>query len=229
MRSSIHRRVLSSKLARGLPVIVSKCGCAIMDVAYLKQRQTRFSNLSCAARKSRRKEFVAPAWVCRSSRRLCLPTAAMCGSSMPNPAHVLRWPGLFLLFSLTISGCAWIPLQLHAIPPLEYLSTALDATPDQREKMWRHARKGDGSRESELRIAVMQSLPGHTGYDAPAARRHLQALRGGAAPDEVAAVAQLRLAEMHAEDALRDENQSLRQRLSQLVDIERSMVARDRP
>jgi len=106
----------------------------------------------------------------------------------------------------------------------------LDATPDQREKMWRHARKGDGSRESELRIAVMQSLPGHTGYDAPAARRHLQVLRGGtASDDEIAAVAQLRLAEMHAEDALRDENQSLRQRLSQLVDIERSMVARDRP
>ncbi|MDB5985995.1 MAG: hypothetical protein JWR16_1048 [Nevskia sp.] len=95
--------------------------------------------------------------------------------------------------------------------------------------MWRHARKGDGSRESELRIAVMQSLPGHTGYDAPAARRHLQALRAASPPDEIAAVAQLRLAEMHTDDALRDENQSLRQRLSQLVDIERSMVARDRP
>jgi hypothetical protein len=75
-----------------------------------------------------------------------------------------------------------------------------------------------------LRVALLQSVPHHSGYDPARAREQLDALASRSpASRDVAMVARLRLAEMGETAACRSEATELRARLSRVVDIERRL------
>ncbi len=99
----------------------------------------------------------------------------------------------------------------------------MNARPERREALWRATRNSDGSQDNELRIALMQSLPDHSGYDPAAARRRLQNLLAHEPQADVAGIARLRLAELKTADACSDEQTLLRQRLAKMVEIERTL------
>ena len=126
---------------------------------------------------------------------------------------------------LLLSGCAALfPRQYSAVDHLAFLTRALDADPKGREALWRSYGHGDASDESQLRVALLQSVPGHSGYDPAAARVRLDALAGqNPAPVEVASVARLRLAEMNETVECRTDATELRARLARVVDIERRL------
>jgi hypothetical protein len=126
---------------------------------------------------------------------------------------------------VALASCAsWFPRRYTAVDHLAFLSQALDADPRGRETIWRSMTGSDASDDTRLRIALMQSLPHHSGYDPAAARERLDALatRTPIAP-EVATVARLRLAEMNETAECRGEASELRQRLARVVDIERRL------
>ncbi|MGH8444063.1 MAG: hypothetical protein ACREVL_02295 [Solimonas sp.] len=103
--------------------------------------------------------------------------------------------------------------------PLEFYAAA-SASPARRETLWRgvrDARDADGG----LKLALLQSLPGHSGYDPVQARRRLLAIARGDGDD--GALARVRLAELNAAAECRAETQAMQQRLNKIVDIERSL------
>jgi hypothetical protein len=124
-----------------------------------------------------------------------------------------------------LSACALQPLlqDLGGTSEVEYLTRALKASPTARRTLWNAARDHDGTPEAQLRLAVMQSLPGHDGYDPGAAKRRLQSLSGPGRPPDVSMVARLRLAELRDDAICQGEIGKLQERLSQIVDIERSL------
>jgi len=126
---------------------------------------------------------------------------------------------------LLLSGCAALfPRQYSAVDHLSFLTRALDADPRGREALWRSYGHGDASDDTQLRIALLQSVPHHSGYDPAAARVRLDALAGQSpASVDVAAVARLRLAEMGETVECRNEATELRARLARVVDIERRL------
>ena len=126
---------------------------------------------------------------------------------------------------LLLSGCASLfPRQYAAADHVGFLTRALDADARGREALWRTYGTGDASHEARLRVALLQSVPHHPGYDPAAARAQLEALAGqNPAPRDVATVARLRLAEMSETVECRDETAELRARLARVVDIERRM------
>lgn len=126
---------------------------------------------------------------------------------------------------LLLGGCAaMFPHRYSAMDHVAFLTRALDADAKGRETLWRSYGHGDTSDETQLRIALLQSVPGHAGYDPAAARARLDALAGQSpAPLEVAAVARLRLAEMNEMVECRNEATELKARLARVVDIERRL------
>lgn len=121
-------------------------------------------------------------------------------------------------------GCALLSPRAGAADHLAYLTQALATDATGREALWRGANAADPSAEGQLRVALLQSLPNHSGHDPAAARERLAALaNGGRAPADVAAVARHRLAEMGEMAECRREADELRQRLGRVVDIERRM------
>jgi hypothetical protein len=124
--------------------------------------------------------------------------------------------------ALMVSGCAsWSPI-VDPTGNIDYLVRALRADASSREQMWRGTVPSGGSEEARLRRALMQSVPGHTGYEPAAAESALQRLADDGSGD-IASVARLRVAEMKADQACRQEVTQLRQRLSRVVDIERKL------
>jgi len=124
------------------------------------------------------------------------------------------------------SGCAAWSRHATAEDHLTFLSQALDADARTRETLWRDfgARATGGSDDALLRVALLQSLPNHSGYDAAAARVRLDALASrNPVSVQVAAMARLRLAEMGDSAECRDEVAQLKQRLARVVEIERRM------
>lgn len=124
------------------------------------------------------------------------------------------------MLSAAISGCAFTPGFADLDDPVQYLTTALNAGHERRESLWRAARRSDGSRDGELRAALMQSLPGHSGYEPGTAERRLQSLAAHAPDSDVAEVARLRLAEMKVDGQYREDAVVLQHRLDELVEIE---------
>lgn len=153
------------------------------------------------------------------------------------PARSLR----LVVASLLLAGCAGMPLY-QGMPwadapsqsgnvHLDFLLSAQAADGPSREALWQQVRNGQrGEPVADLRIALIQSLEGHSGYDSAAAERRLRALRAGKPAPAIDAVARLRLTELQdqrqyrlqAENASR-ELSNLRSRLAQLVDIERRL------
>lgn len=129
-----------------------------------------------------------------------------------------------MALSLLGSGCAAWPRGWRASDDLAFLSQALEADARARESLWKEFGATAGSSEAELRAALLQSLPGHSGYDIAAARQRLEGLAApGAVPGRVNRIARLRLAEIGEAAECRAETAELRQRLARVVDIERRM------
>lgn len=151
---------------------------------------------------------------------------------MRNLGRVSSWNGrarsLSLMLALVIAGCAHLPgIRPDAREHLEFLAQAMNASLAVREAMWQNARLDQGGAAADLRKALMQSVPDHSGYDPVAAEHGLQALLAQAPSPDVTAVAQVRLAELKAADkateACRAETAALKDRLSKVVDIERKL------
>ena len=134
-------------------------------------------------------------------------------------------PAILLALSLLASGCtAWPSRHPTSVDHLAFLSQALEADGKGRETLWRDQSGEGGSDDAQLRIALLQSLPNHSGYDATAARQRLDALAAkNPASIEVASVARLRLAQMNEGVDCRSEVAELKQRLARVVDIERRL------
>ena len=122
---------------------------------------------------------------------------------MPIRALVSGWSGrarpaaLWLALSLLASGCAAWSQNMAALDHLGFLTQALDADAKGREALWRYHAASGKSDDAQLRTALLQSLPNHSGYDPAAARERLDALASkNPASIDVASVARLRLAQM---------------------------------
>ena len=125
--------------------------------------------------------------------------------------------------ALGLSACAsWSPL-LDPTDNVDYLARALRAENTVREQIWRGTVPSGGSDEAMLRRALMQSVPGHSGYDASAAEGALQSLIDDAPAADITSIARLRLAELKADQACRQEVTQLKQRLTRVVEIERKL------
>ena len=149
---------------------------------------------------------------------------------MPIRALVSGWSGrvrpaaLWLALSLLASGCAAWSQNMAALDHLGFLTQALEADAKGREALWRYQGGGGTSNDAQLRTALLQSLPNHSGYDPAAAREHLDALASrNPASVDVAGVARLRLAQMGDDAECRSEVTELQRRLARVVDIERRL------
>jgi len=136
-----------------------------------------------------------------------------CGRA-PLAAWLLALSGL-------LGGCsAWSP-RAGAVDHVDFLAQALEADGRAREQLWQAHGAAADSDDEQLRAALLQSLPEHSGYDPAAARARLDAL--AARPGSAALVARLRLAQVANEHECRTEVTQLKQRLARVVDIERRL------
>jgi hypothetical protein len=147
---------------------------------------------------------------------------------MPALVRVSAWSGLLLLCSL--AGCAsmepmsWrLPIGGPGPEPVEFLAEALAASPPAREAMWQSLRAADPGVDQKLRMALMQSVPEHSGYNRGAAQKRLRKLLSGQLSPGQRAVAQVRLNELDSASQCQVEVQSLRQRMAAVVEIERRL------
>lgn len=101
------------------------------------------------------------------------------------------------------------------------MSNAMAATPAARESLWQSVRTPNNSDRTELRAALLQSIPDHSGYDPVIARKRLKNFIAQSPSADLVAVARVRLAELDASASCRDEVSSLRRRMTLVVDIER--------
>lgn len=133
------------------------------------------------------------------------------------------------MLSLCAGGCAELATYERddAAQNIAFLTQALNAKPERREALWRANRDGDGSDGGELRAALLQSLPDHSGYDPAAARRRLGALAARRPSREIVDLAKLRLAELRVDEDYRADLAELRERLAKLIDIERDAPRKD--
>lgn len=152
---------------------------------------------------------------------------------MHNPARRFGWPGLaplcLSLSVLLLPACGtWrLPLGSGTAAPSEmdhvrFLTAALEADSSAREALWKMAATSGKSDDSDLRVALLQSIPGHPAYDPVAARDRLQQLVARpTASASVVAVARLRLAQTQQDAATAAEIAQLKQRLARVVEIEK--------
>ncbi len=134
---------------------------------------------------------------------------------------------------LAVSGCSsWSSFSIPDIRDdsrghVDFLSRALVADGSARESMWRNTQPGKRSQDAQLRRALMQSVPGHSGYDPGAGEAALQLLLNEDPPSDIIAVARMRLAQLRTElrgaAECRQEVGQLKQRLSRVVNIERKL------
>jgi len=147
---------------------------------------------------------------------------------MPRRVHASAWRGpalcLVLSMGLLTSGCAtWLPGLYSPGDHLQFLVEAINAEPAEREALWLAAKSAPQTMGSELRLALLQSVRGHSGYNLAGAETRLQALLADDPPPSVAEVAHARLAELRQARECHNEVQSLRERIDQMVDIERNL------
>jgi hypothetical protein len=133
--------------------------------------------------------------------------------------------------TLALGACtSWGPFVHGGGPdPLTDLADVLGSDPGSRETMWLSARKDNSSPRAQLHTALLQSVPGHTGFDPGAAEHSLQALLTGDAPADVATAARARLAELKAAGNCQTRVEELRKQVTKIVEIERKMNHREKP
>ena len=136
-----------------------------------------------------------------------------------------------LMLGISQSGCALLPRYAAptALDEIQYLTIALEADPGAREALWKTAGTAGKSDEAELRVALLQSVPGHSGYDPVAAHDSLERIAARpAAPEAITTVARLRLAQVDQDAAMAAEITQLKQRLARVVEIEKRMNGKER-
>jgi len=126
---------------------------------------------------------------------------------------------------MLLGGCALQNLRLPPLEssqsPLEFYVMASSASTTRREQMWKDLRDQRGE-DAELKSALLQSLPGHSGYNASKARKRLQGIARRSSGD-ARALARVRIAELNSASECRASVQDLQKRLDKIVDIERSL------
>lgn len=148
---------------------------------------------------------------------------------MPSPEPVSSWSGpvrrsaLSCVLAGLLAACAAQPAGPRAADELEFLDHALSGSPAAREALWRETQAAGRSQETQLRLALLQSVPDHSGSDPAAAQRGLRQLLAQSPPQDLAAVARVRLDELRASNQCVGETQELRRRLAQVVNIERDL------
>lgn len=139
----------------------------------------------------------------------------------------MRASALALLAPLLLAACSVGPVHLHRGPGanehLEFLVQAFTADTAGREQMWQTTLKSPASDETSLQRALLRTVPGHSGYDIPAAEVELQALLARSPSAEIAPVARARLEDLRAANGCRQEVEALKRRLSQVADIEKRL------
>ena len=145
-----------------------------------------------------------------------VPCSGWCGR-----ARLTAW---LLALSALLGGCSAWSSRPTAVDHLEFLTQALGADGRASEELWRQIELADGSDDAQLRAALLQSLPDHSGYDLAAARARLEALAAQPGQASVASVARLRLAQLSDDNDCRREVAELKQRLARVVDIERRLT-----
>lgn len=156
---------------------------------------------------------------------------------MPNLEPASPWPGRALRTGLScalllLGGCAALQQQTGGFSSsrtennLEFLSRAMDGTASTREAMWRETQSAERSQNTQLRLALLQSVPDSSAYDSAAAQRSLRALLAQNPPEDIAVVARVRLNELRSSTQCLGETQDLRRRLAQVVNIEREIDSR---
>lgn len=150
---------------------------------------------------------------------------------MPHPEPVSGWSGRIrsassLAAVLLCTACAVHPSGADPVADLQFLHRATDGGSAEREALWRNAQNAKHTPDDALRIALLQSVPDHSGYDPAAAQQKLRALAQSPIP-EIAAVAHTRLDELRSGSQCLGETQELRRRLAQVVEIERRIDAKE--
>ena len=120
---------------------------------------------------------------------------------------------------------------------LDYLVEALDADTAQREALWQAITSDQVPNDDErhqLRRALLQSVPGHSGYAPGVAHRELAQLRNRSDYPGVAALAAIRMSALQAHWAcdeqmalLKDRVAELEDNLARIADIERQLETDD--
>lgn len=113
---------------------------------------------------------------------------------------------------------------------LNLLTRALSTDTPGREALWCAAATDDSSAQARLHRALLQSVPGHSGYDPAAAEASLRGLLNRDLSPDQEALARFRLAQLGVEkNALRaagecrDEVAVLKKRMADVVDIEKQL------
>lgn len=124
---------------------------------------------------------------------------------------------------MSASACAYMPATSDsARPQLDFIAQMMSASPADREEQWQALRSDGSDTDSvELRLALMQSIPDHSGYDPVSARRRLKTFIAHKPSPDLAAVARMRIGELDSSNNCHDELASMRKRMSQMVEIER--------
>src|SRR3546814_6941291 len=144
------------------------------------KKRNGYSNLSFAEPSAKSEVSAALASACRSCSRLHARMAAKSRSSMPGRVRALFCVGPALCLSmLMLSACSTMPT--FRLPsddmqtPLELFAIA-SSSPGKREALWRNVRHQQESSENTLKRALLQSMPGHSGYD-PRSAEHKSELQ----------------------------------------------------
>lgn len=123
---------------------------------------------------------------------------------------------------LLACGCAPLaplPQQAQRSDALAYWSRAVDADAGKRGALLSEAQRA----KSSWKLAMLRSLPGSEARDADDSRAELRALLRLGLPEDEAALARLRLAELDQVQACYADVSELRGRLGRIVDIERQI------
>ncbi len=105
---------------------------------------------------------------------------------------------------------------------IQYLQTALEATPLQRLQMWKALPEQPRKPDGQMKKALLQSVPGHPAYDPDAARASLTLL-ADQHPRDYGVLARTRLAEMRVLQNCHTQVLGLQKQLDAVADIEREL------
>ncbi len=146
---------------------------------------------------------------------------------MTNRRAKGRWRRKRAILGICIAlqaGCASGPLlRASPVDELEFLGRAENGDPSEYAALWKETLAAPRSQERSLRIALLQSIPGHTGYDPADAQRKLRSLIAQNPPAGMAAVVRMRLDELNSREQCLAQTRELQHRLTEVVDIERQM------
>ena len=124
---------------------------------------------------------------------------------MPSRGRVSSCSGRYLLLLISLCGpllsaCAALPVGGRTASTLEHVQFLMQATqadPAGRRQLWFDLLRQPDGDDRELRLAFLESLPGHPGSSPAAARFHLNQISTGTGSDAIRAMAKLRLSQLN--------------------------------